>query len=81
MLPGKGNESVGRPVAIPGRDAFGELPVPLPNSGLTQNIEQVFVERSDGGVHRFIWGAAQVRRDALESPIELALVKEAKARR
>ena len=39
------------------------------------------VELLQALVHRFIRGAAQVRRDAFEPPFELSLMEEAKARR
>ena len=44
ILPCKGDESVERKITVPCRNAFEQLPLPLPNDGTMQNFQQPSVE-------------------------------------
>ena len=76
-LPGKSHEAIPCPVAVPGRNAFEQLPVAVANNRIAQHRKQPIVELLKLLIDRLLWPANQMRRDAFLSPFELSLVKEA----
>src|SRR6266700_1394004 len=64
-VPGAGDEAVRRPVAVPGRRAFEQLPLPIAYDRLPEHRQETAVEllqRCGGRLHR---RANEVRRYAL----------------
>jgi len=80
-LPAEHDEAVMRPVAVPTRRAFEELPLPVAESRLTQRREETVVELAHLLIDRLIRAAAEVRRDSLSPLRELPLVEKAQAGR
>src|SRR5262249_43190988 len=75
-LPGTGQETIPRPVALPGRHAFKQLPLTVAYNWLAQHGQQSVVELFQSLVDWFLWTTNQMRRDAFLASRELSLVKE-----
>jgi len=80
-LPGKNQEAIVCPVAVPRRRAFEELPLPIAEGRLAQRREKTVVELAHLLIDRLIRAAAEVRRDSLSPLRELPLVEKAQAGR
>ena len=76
-LPRERHEAVPRPVAVPRRHTFEQAPIALAKGRPAQNREQPIVEQLQRLVRRLDRRANQVRRDPLQAPLELPLMKEA----
>src|SRR5262245_8124328 len=61
-LPGKDEEAVVRPVALPCRTAFEDLPLAVTDDGLAEDREQLVVKRNERLIDRLARRPAQVRR-------------------
>src|SRR5262245_62939438 len=73
-LPDKSQEAIPSPVAIPGWNAFEQLPATVAHGWQSQYRYQAVIELLDLFVQWLEWRPHQMRRDALLSPLELTLV-------
>src|SRR5262249_32959529 len=80
-LPRERQKTIVRPVAVPGGGAVQKLPLAVAKRRLTQQDEQTLVEFVQLPIDLLARPSAQMRRDAFSVSLELALVKEAQARR
>src|SRR5262249_46521952 len=78
-LPAKRQETIRRPVALPGRNAFEQPPVALAQNRTTEHGKQSFIKLLNVLIDRFVRCSNQMRRDPFLSSFELSLVKEPQA--
>ena len=74
--PEPGDETVRRPVAIPGGRAFEQPPVAVANGRIAEQRQQPVIEPLQLAIGRFDRRADEVRRNALAAAFELTLVEE-----
>ncbi len=80
VLPGKDQEAIAGPIALPGRGAFEQAPVPLSHDRPPQRSQQL-IRSFRCLIDRLPRSADQMGRDAPGAPLELTLVEEPQARR
>src|SRR5581483_5466039 len=79
--PRKRNETIRRPVAVPGGLAVEELPVAVAEGGLAEDGQQALVKLHQLVIDWLLGAADEMRRNPHLLPLELALVEKAKSRR
>ena len=76
-VPGKGQEAIPGPVAVPGGDAFEQLPLAVAHHWMAEYGQQSVVKLFQMLVDGFVRASDQMGRDAFLAPLELSLVQEA----
>src|SRR6185369_13506376 len=79
--PGPCDETVGSPIAIPGRGAFEQAPFAISNCRVPKHFEEGVVEATQCFAHGLERGTDQMRRNTLRSALELPLMEESQAGR
>src|SRR5437016_162164 len=75
-LPGKNQETIPGPVAIPSGNAFEQLPLAVAHSRMAQHRKQPIVKLFKFLIDRLVRPSNQMGRDPFCSPFELSLMKE-----
>src|SRR5262245_32295291 len=80
VVPGKSQEAIPGPVAVPGGYAFEQLPMAVAHYRMAEYGQQPVVKLFQMLVDGFVRASDQMGRDAFLSPLELPLVEEPQPR-
>src|SRR5262245_39366793 len=78
--PGKNQEAIVSPVAVPAGRAFEQLPLAIAHGRLPQDVVKPVVELPQLLVRGFVWSSGQMWRNPFLSPLELPLMEETQPR-
>src|SRR5262249_55219206 len=74
--PGKNQETIMRPVALPAGRTLQHLPLAVAENGFPQKCQQAVVELMQALIDRLVRPAYKMRRNAFLAAFELSLVKK-----
>src|SRR4030095_3258962 len=81
VVPGKGQEAIPGPVAVPGGYTFEQLPLAVAHHWMAEYGQQPVVKLFQMLVDGFVRASDKMGGDALLAPLELSLVQEPQPRR
>jgi hypothetical protein len=75
-LPGKHDETIVSPIAVPGRHTFEQLPLAAAHNWIPNQGQQATIELLKLCIDRLVGTAAEVRRDPFAAAFELTLMEK-----